>query len=593
VRRSAAVWRAFLALVLAIGLFAGWLPLAPVARAAGLTVNSTLDVINGIDGLCTLREAIIAVNTHTPSGPAPGECPAGDGANDTITLAAGATYTLTIPNPDRATMETDATKGDLDITAPIAIVVAGGGTATIDANGGVTHDRAIEVNTLVGTVAISGVTIRNGQASMSSSLGGGSVTSGGAILLEGSGNLALANSTISGNTAGNGDPSMNGDPGVGGGIAHLGTGTLTVSGSTFTANSALAGVAILTGFAGPTVVVNSTFSGNAGNGYGGYIDSAAVGGVSGLSMSQNATTMIVNSTIASNTIGIGMLLPGSSVRHTIVAGNSTANCSAPAPEVSGDGYNLDSGTSCGFNSANGSLSSTDPLLRPLGSYGGPTQTQTLQVGSPARDLVPVANCTDNTGSALATDQRGTARPQGSACDSGATEAVITPVPTGVTPTSGSTSGGTLITIVGSSFTPGSTVTVGGVACTGVAITPTQITCTTGPNTAGAKDVVVTNADGVGATLTGAFTYRAPAITGVAPASGPVGGGTPLTISGTDFVTGATVTVGGRPCTAITVAATTITCTTPPARPAPPMSWWSTPTPPAPAAPPPARALSST
>ena len=51
-------------------------PPTATALPAGntITVNSTLDVANSTDGLCTLREAIIAANTDTASGATAGEC---------------------------------------------------------------------------------------------------------------------------------------------------------------------------------------------------------------------------------------------------------------------------------------------------------------------------------------------------------------------------------------------------------------------------------------------------------------------------------------------------------------------------------------
>src|SRR2546421_2732335 len=56
-------------------------------EANTITVNSLSDVVNGTDGLCTLREAIIAANTNTVSGAAAGECAAGSsGSSDTIDL---------------------------------------------------------------------------------------------------------------------------------------------------------------------------------------------------------------------------------------------------------------------------------------------------------------------------------------------------------------------------------------------------------------------------------------------------------------------------------------------------------------------------
>jgi CSLREA domain-containing protein len=58
----------------------------PVAAlAVTITVNSMLDVVAN-DGVCTLREAIIAANTDTASGAAAGECVAGSGT-DAIAFA--------------------------------------------------------------------------------------------------------------------------------------------------------------------------------------------------------------------------------------------------------------------------------------------------------------------------------------------------------------------------------------------------------------------------------------------------------------------------------------------------------------------------
>jgi hypothetical protein len=77
------------------------------------------------------------------------------------------------------------------------------------------------------------------------------------------------------------------------------------------------------------------------------------------------------------------------------------------------GHNLCSDASAGFTSST-SRGNLDPLLGPLGNYGGPTPTMALLPDSPALDagddLV-----------APAADQRGVTRPQGGACDIGAFE----------------------------------------------------------------------------------------------------------------------------------------------------------------------------
>jgi len=142
-----------------------------------------------------------------------------------------------------------------------------------------------------------------------------------------------------------------------------------------------------------------------------------------------------------------------------------------------------------------------------------------------------------------------------------------PTITGITPSSGSTAGGTVVTLTGTNFCAGATVAVNGVAGTGVTVVnATTITFTTPPGTLGAVTVTVTCPNGTGTTT---FTYTAPAaggvtVTGVTPGVGPTTGGTPITITGTGFAPGSTVTIGGAPATGVTVTSpTTITATTPP------------------------------
>ena len=85
-------------------------------------------------------------------------------------------------------------------------------------------------------------------------------------------------------------------------------------------------------------------------------------------------------------------------------------------------------------------------------------------------------------------------------------------------------------------------------------TSTSITATAPAHAAGKVDVVVTNTDSQSATLTQAFTYvlPAPTISSVSPNTGPTTGGTPVTITGTNFQSGATVTFGALPATDVIV-----------------------------------------
>ncbi len=78
--------------------------------------------------------------------------------------------------------------------------------------------------------------------------------------------------------------------------------------------------------------------------------------------------------------------------------------------------------------------------------------------------------------------------------------------------------------------------------------------------------VMCNWDGTGATVGQASYFSSvlgPSVTSISPTSGPSGGGTTITITGTKILAGATVTVGGSACTNVVVVPTTsLTCTTP-------------------------------
>ncbi len=144
-------------------------------------------------------------------------------------------------------------------------------------------------------------------------------------------------------------------------------------------------------------------------------------------------------------------------------------------------------------------------------------------------------------------------------------AMPAPAASAIAPSSGPTAGGTSVTITGTGFASGATVTIGGAAATGVTwVNATSITATTPAGSAGARNVVVTNPDTQSGTLSNGFTYvAAPTASAIAPSSGPTAGGTAVTITGTGFVSGAAVTIGGAPATSVTwVNATSITATTP-------------------------------
>jgi hypothetical protein len=140
-----------------------------------------------------------------------------------------------------------------------------------------------------------------------------------------------------------------------------------------------------------------------------------------------------------------------------------------------------------------------------------------------------------------------------------------PTITKISPNSGSTNGGTAVTITGTNFVSGATVTFGGTAATNVTVvSSTSITATTPAYAAGVVNVMVSDSGG-SATLTNGFTYvgSPPTISKISPNSGSTNGGTAVTITGTNFISGATVTFGGTAATNVTVvSSTSITATTP-------------------------------
>jgi CSLREA domain-containing protein len=339
-----------------------WLaPAHKVHAAAALTVNTLADNETN-DGLCTLREAIIAANTNADYR----GCAATGYGDDTITFSVSGTIVLGSYLPG--------------VTA-----TATGGALTMDGAG---QSITVSGNNAVSAFAVladAALTLQNLTVANADSIGGG----GG---VWSNGTLTVANCIFSNNHADQG-----------GGISAIG-GTLTVTGSTFSGNSAdTLGGGIFNN--GTLTVTNSTFSGN----------SATQGG----SIFNGNTLTVINSTFSgnsANTNGGGIYSFGSATLRNSIVANGTAggNCHGT---ITNGGNNIDDGTTCSWGSANGSMSSTNPLLGVLANNGGSTQTFALLTGSPAIDGGDDSHCP-------ATDQRGLSRPQGAHCDIGAFEVKI-------------------------------------------------------------------------------------------------------------------------------------------------------------------------
>ncbi|MGA7380142.1 MAG: right-handed parallel beta-helix repeat-containing protein [Terriglobales bacterium] len=372
-----------------------------LATAATITVTNTND-----NGPGSLRAAIAAA--------APGD-----------------TIDFSLPFPETITLT----------SAPLVIY----NSVTISGPGPL--NLAISADQLLGVfqiapftprVAISGLTIQGGG------LSGNQVTpQGGGIFNEGQ--ATITNCTVTTNQAAEG-----------GGIYNHGT--MTITNSTISGNGAEYGGGILN--QGAMTVINSTISQDGAVSEGGGVynegtltltnstlfgstaSNSAGGGGGGIfnteTLTVNNTTIYDNcagsfSGASCNSIGVGGAIFDYSgtleVKNSILANNGpSGNCAFTGtyPLPLSFGHNLSDDDTCYFFTAIGDELGVLPGLDPNGieSNGGPTKTIALLPGSPAIDAIPVAPtnyCTAIDGTAILTDQRGVARPQGVGCDSGAFE----------------------------------------------------------------------------------------------------------------------------------------------------------------------------
>ncbi len=371
--------------------------------------------------------------------------------NGTVTLTSGCTYTLTAIN-------NTSDNGGVGLPVITGKVTIQGSGATIARStvSGTPVFRIFDVAS-AGSLTLNSVTISNGLANNGQQGGGGifnhgtltvtggtftnnsapssSGTSGGGI--NNSGTLNLSTSTFTGNSAQEG-----------GGVFNQHTATIT--GDTFTGNTAtIYGGGALLNAAGTMTVSGSTFTGNTGPG-GGAIDNDTTLNISDSTFNGNTggtngggaiinfgPTTVTQTTMAGNSAPYGANIlnyTGFTLRISmsiVASGQGGNNCGGGAA-VTDVGYNIDTGSTCGFSTANHSMSNTNPQLGVLANNGGPTETMALPLGSPAVDAIPAST----SGCSGTTDQRGTTRPQGTGCDVGAYELVQsgsgTPsVPTGL------------------------------------------------------------------------------------------------------------------------------------------------------------------
>ena len=154
-------------------------------------------------------------------------------------------------------------------------------------------------------------------------------------------------------------------------------------------------------------------------------------------------------------------------------------------------------------------------------------------------------------------------PGGSVTDTNGYTYGTPPTVTSLSKSTGSTVGGTTVTITGTHLGTTTSVVFGSTAGTVTAKTATSVTVTTPTHAVGTVNVVVATPFG-SATDANAFTYGPPpTITTLSPAAGPTAGGNTIQITGTNFVVGqTTVGTGGSFGTIATMTTTTITVVVP-------------------------------
>ena len=332
-----------------------------------------------------------------------------------------------IANGGTITFDPSLSGGSLDLTSGPLVV---GKMVTIDGSPGITidgggTDRVLVVNAGA-DVTVEHVTLTNGYGFQLAGcvLNNGTLTldhstvtgctmttdagdfwQGGAGIYNGDGaTLNLFDSTVSGNTSG----------WAGGGIFSFFGSTTNVTRSTISANTSAdvgGGLRLL----GNASFVNSTISGNTAAAWHG----AALFLTDGVA--DVAHTTIIGNTGPGGTaaVFVGTFGPTSAtlnLQNSIVAANADSGCflapfGAGAVAINSLGGNVFTDSSCFPVGADQVVGAA--LVDALADNGGPTFTHALLPGSPAIDAA--------IGSCPVTDQRGVARPRGTACDAGAVE----------------------------------------------------------------------------------------------------------------------------------------------------------------------------
>jgi hypothetical protein len=272
--------------------------------------------------------------------------------------------------------------------------------------------------------------------------------------------------------------------------AGSGTGAVTYSSSNTAVATVDSSTGVVTGVSAGSVTITATKAADST-----YASATATTSIT-VTAAQSTNAALSNLVISSGTLS--PVFSGGTNSYTASVGNGISSITVTPTVAQPNATVKVNGTTVASGSASGSIS--------------------LNVGS-------------NTITTVVTAQDGTTT---QTYTTTVTRAVAAPTVTSLSPSSGSTLGGTSVTITGTDFTGATGVTIGGAAATSVVVnSATSITATTPAGTAGTASVLVTTPAGSNAANT-AYTYVAPAsnnanLTGLTLSSGAL---TPAFASGT-------------------------------------------------------------
>ena len=176
------------------------------------------------------------------------------------------------------------------------------------------------------------------------------------------------------------------------------------------------------------------------------------------------------------------------------------------------------------------------------SFGGVAGTSVTVVSPTSITVTSPASTVSGKVDVTVTNTAGTSSTSGTGDDF--TYTTVAPAITSLSPTTGVTGGNTLVTITGTGFLSGATVSFGGTAGTSVTVVSATSITVRSPATlvAGKVDVSVTTSGGTSANTANddyTYTVAVPTVTSLSPATGSTVGGTSVTITGTGFTSTST------------------------------------------------------